>query len=187
MKNYMRSARRRKFLALLLAALATATFSLVFAPPSQAASGYRFVNFNSLLCVQTNPANGSTGIQLVQDSCTDGNGNTPPGALWNLQSIGNAMYNIINVGNGGCLDAVTNTDFGVVETFPCTGISNQKWSFTLGPDPQTSELIAHVAGGSRCLDVLERSSSPGATIDIFHCTSSNTNLNTAQLFFISAV
>jgi len=53
-------------------------------------------------------------------------------------------------------------------------ISNQKWSLTLLPgEEDVYEIISHVAGGNRCLDVLEGSFGPGVTLDIFHCTTRN--------------
>ena len=76
----------------------------------------------------------------------------------------------------------------MVQTFPCTGISNQKWSLTLLPgEEDVYEIISHVAGGNRCLDVLEGSFSPGATLDIFHCTTGNGRFHLAQLYFLDGV
>jgi Ricin-type beta-trefoil lectin domain len=182
----------RSFVTAMLAMLAAVLLSLAFAQASQAATTpptpTTFQNLGSGLCVQTNPADGRTGIQLVQESCADSTGSSPVSARWTLVPIGGGNYNIVNNSNGGCLDAITNTDFGVVETFPCSGISNQKWSLTLLPgEEDVYEIISHVAGGNRCLDVLEGSFDPGATLDIFHCTTGNGSFNLAQLFFLDGV
>jgi hypothetical protein len=79
-----------------------------------------------------------------------------------------------------CLDVrnAVNADRTVVQLWDCDlQARSMRWQFfTLVPD-RFFKLISAV--GSRCLDVAEGSLQPGAKIQIYRCTQSNTN--TAQI------
>jgi hypothetical protein len=85
-----------------------------------------------------------------------------------------------------CLDVRNgvNADRTVVQLWDCDlQARSMRWQFfTLVPD-RFFKLISAV--GSRCLDVAEGSLQPGAKIQIYRCTQSNTN--TAQIWETRAI
>jgi len=96
-------------------------------------------------------------------------------------------YHMQNVATGNCMRALSDTDFAVVDTIDCTGISNENWSIQVDLSsvrPNLDEIRSHDSGGNRCLDIQEGSFASGAPIDIFHCTTnlSRNQFNWAQIF-----
>ena len=190
---------RRRSLVLLMAATATALMSLVFAQPGHAATSisggpFAIENIKSGMCIQTDPANNGPDIQLVQEPCQSADG-TPaftgstvkPAQRWFFDPIGNGNYHIINEETLNCMRALNNADFAAVQTIDCTTISDETFSLNPISIVGAFEIRSHIAGGNRCVDVLEGSFAAGATIDIFHCTTnlSRNQLNGAQLYFIN--
>jgi Ricin-type beta-trefoil lectin domain-like len=168
---------RRRIIALLFAGATIAGVSLASAQASNASAVFVIRNFGSQKCIQTDPAfPGQPDIQLVQEDCNPAD----PAQQWIFDPIGGGLYHIVNVGNGLCMRARTNTDFAQVQTIDCTGISDEKWSLNGLFTPLTvpATINSKISGGNRCLDVLQGSHQDNAKIDIFHCTSNNT----AQLF-----
>src|SRR5712691_7757363 len=104
--------------------------TLLSAQPSLAATPVNYdqghpwlIETDSHLCLSLNAQAGfGKDIQIVQEPCD--------GALrweqWILHATtpGGPVYQIINNQSSFCLRAVTNQDFGVVDTNDCTGISN---------------------------------------------------------------
>ncbi|HXS61304.1 MAG TPA: RICIN domain-containing protein [Streptosporangiaceae bacterium] len=163
----------RKLRTLMVTLLATSgaiAAPLMLAQPSYAASSGPYVIENQTdgLCL-TNPApEGSGGAQLVLEPCTG----LVNQEWWIFTSINN-IYTIENVQSPfDCLDAPVNTDFGIVETFPCQNISNQNWSPGFGP-PFTDQRIVSLVGGTgathRCLDVSHGNIVAGGVVGLYRC------------------
>jgi len=177
--------KRGRIIAVLLASAALALMSLAFTQPSQAATPlgpYVIQNVGAqmagnVLCVQPDPSHPAPDIQLMQMDCGSGYDR------WWFVPIGNGNYHIQNTATGNCLRALSNTDFSPVDTIDCTGISNESWSLQAAPSGGHVELISHVGGGSRCLDIFEGSTN-FAPVDIFHCSSNSSTTNEAQVYFV---
>jgi len=155
----------------LVAGVAMIVAILSFAPAAQAAAGpFQIQNFNSGLCVQTDPANSGPDIQIVQEPCDRNN----PAQLWFFDTLGGSDYHIVNVGTFNCMRALANADWAQVQTIDCTNISDSRWSVSGSlPTAVPHQIISRISGGSRCLDVMNGSTAPGAKIQLFHCTSDN--------------
>jgi len=134
-------------------------------------------NVDSKLCVQPNPADTGAGPQLVQDSC----GNAA--VRWLFVPLGGGIYWVQNTVTHNCMRARHDVDFSPVESIDCTHISDLNWSLQTAPSGGHLELISHVSGGHRCLDVFQNFLFP-TTMDIFHCSSNSTTTNGAQVFFV---
>jgi Ricin-type beta-trefoil lectin domain-like len=173
---------RRRIIALLFAGATVAGTSLASAQVSNASAGFFIRNFGSQKCIQTDPNfPGQADVQLVQETC---NSTVPdPAQEWFFDPIGSGLYHIVNVGNGLCMRALSNTDVAQVQTIDCTGISDEKWSLNGLSSPLSvpATINSKISGGNRCLDVVQGSHADNAKIDIFHCTSNNA----AQVFINS--
>jgi hypothetical protein len=169
--------KRRRIITLLFAAAATAALALTSAPASHADTATGFI-MNHELCVLTPPSTNPEGVQLEQLPCSFG------GALWSLIPSGNGTWNIVNTATHLCMRARANADFSPVDSFGCTGVSNDRWVLspvTGGPAANLWQIKSEIStGGEPCLDVQNDSHDPGALIDVFHCGKNNL----AQMFFI---
>lgn len=163
----------------LLLAGATSTAFVVAGQPAHAAPRFFTIqNFGSGKCIQPPPANSAdTGVQLVQEPCTGS-----AAQHWSPISLGGGNYQFLNQGTGGCMDAHgANVNGTPVDTFPCSGISNQKWNVAPSiPNAVPTRIVSKVSGGSRCLDVSGGSLADGGRIQIYNCT----NDNAAQAWLI---
>jgi hypothetical protein len=129
--------------------------SLAFAQPSNAGTPlgpYVIENVGSemagnALCAR--PRQSGPDIQLVQQDCANAD------AHWWFWPLGSGNYHIQNTVTGNRMRALSNTDFSPVQSIDCKNISDEKWSLQVAPSGGHLELISHVAGGSRCLDVQE--------------------------------
>ena len=167
---------RRRFAALLLSFAASAAVAVAAAQPANAVENYRLIqNYGSGLCLQTPPGNEtSVGWQLVQQPCNP----AVVAQRWALNNLGGSTYQLINLASGGCMDAHgAYVDRTPVDTWPCSTISNQRWTIT-----GTFQFKA--AANNKCLDVAAGSLAPGAPIQIYGCTSEPLRNNPAQAFFI---
>ncbi|MCK2215370.1 RICIN domain-containing protein [Actinomadura sp. ATCC 31491] len=178
---------RRRLLTMLATCGLMALVPLAAAQPSFAGTPlgpYVIQNVDSKLCVQPDPADTGPDIQVRQDSCAN------PAVRWWFWRLGgegvNTTYHIQNTVTGNCLRALSNTDFAQVQTIDCTGISDLVWSLQQAPSGGHLEVISHVSNGSRCLDVLQNALVP-TTMDVFHCSSTSTTTNGAQVFFVQPV
>ena len=177
--------KRGRIIAVLPASAALGLMSLAFVQPSQAATPlgpYVIQNLGAqmagnVLCVQPDPSDPVPDIQLMQMACGSGSDR------WWFVPIGSGNYHVQNAVTGNCLRALSNTDFSPVDTIDCTSISNESWSLQAAPSGGHVELISHVGGGSRCLDIFEGSTN-FAPVDIFHCSSNSSNTNEAQVYFV---
>jgi hypothetical protein len=169
--------KRRRIVTLLFAAAATAALSLMSAPASHADTATGFI-MNHELCVQAPPSTNPEGLQLEQLPCSFG------GALWSLMPLGNGTWNIVNTATHLCMRARANADFSPVDSFGCTGVSNEVWVLsrvTGGPAANLFQIKSEIStGGEPCLDVQDDSHVAGAPIDVFHCGKNNL----AQMFFV---
>jgi hypothetical protein len=154
-------------------AVVLGTLLPVAAAPAHAADVtiYMIKNRGSGLCVQPPHENRyDVGVQLVQDECD----NHDPAQWWTRNWLGGTTYQFWNLNTLGCLDAHgPNTDRTPVDTWPCSSISNQKWTMS-----EQWRLVSAIGG--RCLDVAAGSLQPDALIQIYHCTDNNT----AQQFLV---
>ena len=157
----------------LLATSGAIAASLMFAPPSYAASSgpYFIENQTTGLCL-TNPAPAGSGTaqQVVLEPC---NFNGDVSQEWWIFTNINNIYLIENVQNPfWCLDAETNTNFGVVDTWPCDGISNENWSPGFGPPLQNQNIVSLIGGVGathRCLDVSHGNIVAGGLVGLYNC------------------
>jgi hypothetical protein len=167
--------KRRRIVPLLFAAAAMAALSLTSAPASHAAISMGNIMNHHALCVGTPASSNPEGVQLEQLQCPD---------VWSLIPLGNGTWNIVNATTHLCLRARANRDFSPVDSFGCTGVSNDVWVLsrvTDGPAANLWQIKSEIStGGEPCLDVQNDSPDRGALIDVFHCGKNNL----AQMFFI---
>lgn len=146
------------------------------APPDP----FNFVNYGSGLCLE--PAGSGLGEPILQQPCV----NNRPAQQWGLSRATTTHYQIVNRGSGMCLDVRNgvNADRTVVQQWSCNlQHPSKRWRpSTLVPD-HFFKFISAI--GSRCLDVAGGSLQPGARIQIYRCTASNTN--TAQIWETRAI
>jgi Ricin-type beta-trefoil lectin domain len=170
----------RRTLMRLLVTAAAAVFPLALSQPGHAASNHYVIavqdDSHHFWCVQSDPGGGG-GVQLTLTQCAN-----VAAQLWvPIRGINN-QYILENIGgNHGCLEANANANFAPVETFTCTGVSNQNWFPSGGFFPfRQNTLIAAVAGGHRCLDIQNGAIGEGGKVDIYNCL----NDDLAQQFTI---
>ncbi|HET7016185.1 MAG TPA: ricin-type beta-trefoil lectin domain protein [Streptosporangiaceae bacterium] len=148
----------------LSAAVAT---PLMFAQSSYAAGGnvFEIENQTTGLCL-TDP--GSGGVQVTLEPCT-GFANQEWAIFptinnnWLIESQQSPFY---------CLDAPVNVNFGVVDTFPCDGISNENWFPNVSPPSQDQNIVSLVGGigaTHRCLDVSHGNIVAGGVVGLYRC------------------
>src|SRR5690242_12157458 len=123
---------RRKAIAGGVVSVGALMASLGLAQPSQAAGSGPFVirNFGSNMCVQTDPNNSSTSVQLVQEPCTGS-----AAQKWTFDPIGGGNYHLVNSGNGACMRARAAADLSIVDTVSCSSISNEVWNLNGAAPP----------------------------------------------------
>jgi hypothetical protein len=136
---------------------------------------FMIVNFGSGLCLEPNGS--GRGVPILQQPCDS----TRLTQRWAHSPAATTTQSQIFIKNTStCLDVRNgvNADRTVVQLWDCDlQARSMRWQFfTLVPD-RFFKLISAV--GSRCLDVAEGSLQPGAKIQIYRCTQSNTN--TAQI------
>lgn len=165
----------RRLFGLLVASLLATIFALVAVQPARADGWLVLKNFGSGECLQPNPADTvDVGVQLVQEPC---NPEVNVAQRWLITSSstsnGATTVQLQNQSTHGCMDAHgPNADHTPVDTWPCSGISNQKWTFS--PFLTPTGVVSAV--GNRCLDVTDGSVSDGTPIQIFHCFGGVDNL-----------
>src|SRR5262249_45340994 len=118
---------RQRTAALLASIAATATMTLMSAQPSLADNfieGPWLIENADQLCVSLNPLDFGKDVQVVQEPC-----DARPEEQWLVVPAGgnSNVYQIVNQYTGMCLRAVSNRDFGAVDTIDCTSISNERW------------------------------------------------------------
>lgn len=156
----------------------------------------RIINYGSGLCVQPIDANpGFAGVAIVQQPCSGdpaqswivtylGDGNAPGGGLRKL-------YNIQNVASGQCLDDRdgNTADRALMQTWPCNPSATvnslsttMQWNIGFGyPRPLVN------IRSNKCLDIPGGSLQAGTVVWQYHCTSTPTFTNTAQVFYLDIV
>jgi hypothetical protein len=148
----------------------------VAAPPR---TPFLIVNSGSGLCLAPNGS--GLGEPILQQPCDPGN----PAQVWGA-SRATVTHHLISNKKGVCLDVRNgvNADRTVVQQWSCDlHVPSMRWQFsTLVPD-RFFKIISAI--GSRCLDVAGGSLQPGARIQIYKCTQSNTN--TAQIWETRAI
>jgi hypothetical protein len=70
------------------------------------------------------------------------------------------------INNGYCLEALGQVNFAAVSVLPCTGAANQQWTFQNG---------AVSIFGNKCLDVTNGNDVDGAPLQLYDCTTGDTN------------
>jgi Ricin-type beta-trefoil lectin domain-like len=152
-----------------------------FARPASAQPGtFIIVNFGSGLCLEPNGS--GLGAPILQQPCDS----TRMTQRWEASPATATQYLIVNKGFQTCLDVRNgvNADRTIVQQWSCDiQAHSMRWQlFTLVPD-HFFKFISAI--GSRCLDVADGSLQPGARIQIYRCTQSNTN--TAQIWETRAI
>ena len=162
-----------------LPAGAVATFTWPTAPTGTSGGGgtidssawYEVKNTNSGQCVQ--PSGGATadGTALVQEPCTGA-----ADQLWQFQSNGNGAYHVANQASSSEVWDVTGgtgaTANGTgIQIWSSTGASNQQWAAT-AVSGGAYEFTAQNTG-SECLDVTNVSTSAGALMQQWACSSTD--------------
>jgi Ricin-type beta-trefoil lectin domain len=170
----------RTMMVTLFAMSAAVAAPLMFAQSSSAAVGghYFIEDQNTGLCL-TNPAPAGSQFaqQVVLEPC---NFSGDVSQEWYISTNINNIYTIENDQNPSwCLDAETNTNFGVVDTWPCDGISNENWSPGVFGPPLNNQNIVSLIGGPgathRCLDVSHGNIVPGGVVGIYNCLGGSGN------------
>jgi Ricin-type beta-trefoil lectin domain-like len=163
-------------LGILIGVGCTAIGGAVAAPPAT----FMIVNSGSGLCLEPN-GNG-LGEPILQQPCD----NTRMTQRWVLSPATTTRYQIANKGYPTCMDVRNgvNADRTVVQQWACDlHVRSMRWQpSTLVPD-RFFKFVSEI--GSRCLDVAGGSLQPGAQIQIYRCTQSNTN--TAQIWETRAI
>jgi hypothetical protein len=151
----------------LVAAGALATMcSLAGGQPAHANGWFVIKNLGTGECLQPDPSDTTdVGVRLVQEPC---HADTVVAQRWTILTAPDGQHTQFqNQSTQGCMDAHgPNADHTPVDTWPCSGISNQRWTF----GPFSPSYVVSVIG-NRCLDVLGGSSEDGTVIEIFHCLS----------------
>ena len=91
---------------------------------------------------------------------------------WAFLNPINSTYQLENIGNGECMDAPVNTDFGMVDTFPCDGISNENWSPNIPPEFTDQRIVSLIGGPGathRCLDVSHGDIVVNGLVGLYRC------------------
>jgi hypothetical protein len=165
-----------KLATLALSSTATAAL-LVAAQPAQAAADFVTIkNLGNGLCLQ--PSGGSTddGAAVVQQGCDKT-------SIQNWLPLANSstQFRFINQATGKCLDARGGAANGTpIQQFACSGISNEKWGWTIGFNTGVpSQIVSNVSGSSsHCVTV---PASPGVAVQLQRCVNS-----AAQNWFLGA-
>jgi hypothetical protein len=168
MKNTLR------IVGILAGVVSTVIGGAVAAQPAQAVPAvFSIVNYGSGLCLERS----GSGLEapILQQPCDS----THMTQRWVLSPATATQYQVANKGNPTCLDVRNgvNADRTVVQQRAC---DIQAHSMRWQPSTLVPNLFFISAIGSRCLDVAEGSLQPGARIQIYRCTSANTN--TAQIW-----
>ena len=141
---------------------------------------FMIVNYGSGLCLEPNGS--GLGAPILQQRCDS----TRMPQRWVASAATATQYQIANKGFPTCLDVRNgvNADRTVVQQWTCDiQARSMRWQLsTLVPD-RFFKFISAI--GSRCLDVAGGSLQPGARIQIYGCTQSNTN--TAQIWETRAI
>jgi glucosylceramidase len=159
-----------------LPAGAVATFTWPTAPSGSgtgtgsinSSAWYEVRNANSGLCVQSSGGATGNGTPLVQEPCTGS-----AAQLWQFQSNGNGAYHVANQASSGEVWDVTGgtgatANGTVIQIWSSTGASNQTWAAS-----QVASGVYEFAAqnsGSECLDVTNVSTSAGAQMQQWACS-----------------
>jgi hypothetical protein len=159
--------KRLRTAAMLFSIAAGGALTLVSAQPGQAdvyVETMQVQNVDSHLCLSLNPQDPGKGIQVVQEPCA-----SRADQEWRLLRVSGGdfpTYRLQNVSTSMCLRAVSNRDFGIVDTTDCTSISNEVWGLNSAVPTEIASDIS--SGGYPCLDVYEDLPGAGNTLDVFH-------------------
>jgi hypothetical protein len=161
---------------ILVGVASTGIGGAVAAPPAT----FSIVNYGSGLCLEPNGS--GLGEPILQQPCDS----TRMAQRWVLSRATATQYQIANKEYPTCMDVRNgvNADRTVVQQWSCNiQARSMRWQpSTLVPD-RFFKFISAI--GSRCLDVAGGSLQPGAQIQIYRCTSGNTN--TAQIWETRAI
>jgi V8-like Glu-specific endopeptidase len=127
-------------------------------------------------CIDTTGTN-TTGTDVYQWSCQSGNDNQ----IFRLEASGN-YYRIKHTQTGLCLGAENaGTSNGTkIELQTCDGSNKQLYSMSSSSSTSSVRDFKMVnVHSNRCVDLSGGSSSNGAAIQLWECTSTNTNQNFA--------
>jgi glucosylceramidase len=139
--------------------------------PINSSDWYEVQNPNSGLCVQPNGSGTANGTTLVQEPCTGS-----ASQLWQFQSNGNGTYHVANQAASSEVWDVTGgtgaTSNGTgIQIWSSTGGSNQQWA----AQQLSNGDLAFTAqnSGTECLDVTGESTSAGALMQQWACSTNN--------------
>jgi glucosylceramidase len=139
--------------------------------PINSADWYEVQNPNSGLCVQPSGNGTANGTGLVQEPCTGS-----AGQLWQFQSNGSGSYHVANQAatsevwdvTGGAGATANGT---AIQIWSSTGGSNQQWAAQQLSNGDLSFVAQN--SGNECLDVTGESTSAGATLQQWACSTNN--------------
>jgi hypothetical protein len=155
-------------------------FTVIAGAAAAQPATFMIVNYGSGLCLEPNGS--GLGAPILQQPCDS----TRVTQRWVASPATATQYQIANKGYPTCLDVRNgvNADRTVVQQWTCDiQARSMRWQLsTLVPD-RFFKFISAI--GSRCLDVAGGSLQPGAQIQIYRCTTSNTN--TAQIWETQAI
>jgi hypothetical protein len=123
------------------------------APAYASPAGFvQIQNDGTGLCLEPSPTSTVSPDPIIQDSCVSANQSED----WTAVSIGTNSWEFVNRATGDCLSAHTQHPAPGVKVvqWPCTNISDNRWSFTQPiPSPTTTTFVSEVGGTSFCADV----------------------------------
>jgi hypothetical protein len=159
---------RRRIAGLLLAGAMVGGLTLAALPASATTNYYEiFSGVGTILCLQPAGGSGDAGTPIVQEPCNTAN----PAQNWAPAGLGGSSYEFVNQQTGDCLDARgKNVNHTPVQEWPCTGISNEHWSWPHSFPSAFWPIGSQVSGSSGfCLDDLGAGQRAGAGVQIYSC------------------
>ena len=143
---------------------------------------FSIVNSGSGLCLEPNGS--GLGEPILQRPCNSARMTQ----RW-VRSRATTTHDLIaNRGTGMCMDVRNGVDADrtVIQRWTCDlHARSMRWRLSALVPNRFFKFISAVGSGSRCLDVAGGSLRPGARIQIYRCTASNTN--TAQIWETQAI
>ena len=163
---------RRKTAGVMLAAAAAVGLTTAAAVPASASTtGYYKIfvqlgTFPTAMCLQPADPAGGAGTPIVQQPCT-----VSQAQNWAPTGIGGSSYKFVNQATGLCMDVRGGAARGTpIDQWPCSSISNERWSWPHSLPDGLWPIRSQVAGSSSyCLDVPGASKQAGLGVQIYTC------------------
>jgi hypothetical protein len=166
---------KRKAAGLILAAAAAAGLTTAAALPARASTNFFAISlqktFLAFLCIQPADPAGGAGTAIVQHPCSNSN----LAQQWAPVNMGGTTYEFVNRVTGFCLNVAGGAARGTpITQLPCSGVSNERWTWTAGIPAARNPLQSQVSGsGGFCLTEPGASSQDGLAMQLDTCNGSS--------------